>query len=373
VAKRTRLAGTAAALIPLAVLVAACSSSSSTPAASTSASGSSAAGAASAPTSGTLTENGSGVMFPLVNLWEKGYVKQYPGVKISTTSSNSSTGVTDAGQGLVDIGASDNSMSATQTTQYPSLINIPLGADGIDVLYNLPGLTKALNLSGTVLASVYDGKITTWNDPAIAKANPGVTLPSTKIVTVHRADSAAASLLLAEYMNAQDAADWPTALVASTPAWPKTSGALAETGAGAMVTGAGSAVGSISYTGSSYGTQIKAAKLSTAALLNGGGKYQTVTTASVGAAVDSFPAPPASGKESLINTKAADGYPITGYEYAIVSTQQKSSTQAALIQNFLTWAITTGSTDTYLSQVGFVPLPAATATVSKNLIAQISS
>jgi phosphate transport system substrate-binding protein len=312
-------------------------------------------------------------MFPLVNLWEKGYTKQYPGIKLSTTSSNSSTGVTDAGQGLVDIGASDNSMSATQTTQYPSLENIPLGADGIEIMYNLPGLKAPLNLSGTLLAQIYDGKITTWNDPAIAKVNPGVTLPSTKIVTVHRADSAAASLLLSEYMNAQDASGWPTALVASSPTWPKTSGALAETGAGAMVTGAGSTVGAISYTGSSYGTQIKAAKLSTAALLNGGGKYVTATTAAVTAAVNSFPAPPASGKESLINTTSAAGYPISGYEYAIVSTSQKSSTQAALIQNFLTWAITTGSTDTYLSQVGFVALPSATDTVSKALIAKISS
>src|ERR1700722_8218846 len=164
-ARRIRLVGTAAVLIPAALLAAACSSSSSTTSASASTSASAAATSSipAAPSSGTLTETGSSVMFPLVSEWQKGYTTAHPGIKISTASTNSGTGITDAGQGLVNIGASDSYLSAAQTSEYPGLENIPTGVNGIEVVYNLPSLKAPLNLSGTVLAKIYDGKITTWN------------------------------------------------------------------------------------------------------------------------------------------------------------------------------------------------------------------
>jgi phosphate transport system substrate-binding protein len=311
-------------------------------------------------------------MFPLVSKWQTGYTAQYSGIKISTASTNSGTGITDAGQGLVNIGTTDSYLSASQTSEYPKVENIPMGVDAIEVVYNLSGLTKPLNLNGTVLAQIYDGKITTWNDSAIAKLNPGVTLPSTKIVTIHRADSSGSTVLFAQYLNAQDPAGWPSALISSTPTWPSAPGSLAETGSGAMVTAAGSNPGSIAYVGVSYASKIKAAKLSAAALVNGAGDYTTATPAALTAAVDSFPAAPANGSESLINTTAAAGYPISGYEYTVVNTTQSSTTQADLIQNFLYWALTTGSSSSYLGKVGFVPLPKATFDVAVNLITKIS-
>jgi hypothetical protein len=139
-----------------------------------------------------------------------------------------------------------------------------------------------------------------------------------------------------------------------------------------MVTGAGSKVGSIAYIGTSYAAKATAAKLSGAALLNGAGKYTTATPAAVTAAVDSFPAPPADGSESLINTSAAAGYPITGYEYADVKVSQSSTAQADLIKNFLYWAITTGSSSSYVGKVGLVALPKATFDVAVSLITKIS-
>jgi hypothetical protein len=117
---------------------------------------------------------------------------------------------------------------------------------------------------------------------------------------------------------------------------------------------------------------MKAAKLSVAAVLNGAGKYTTASATSLDAAVASFPPAPASGSESLINTSAATGYAITGYEYADVNTKQTSSTEAALIQNFLYWAINTGSSSSYLKKVNFTALPTATYNVAVNLITQIS-
>jgi phosphate transport system substrate-binding protein len=311
-------------------------------------------------------------MFPLVSEWQKGYTTQYPGIKISTASTNSGTGVSSAGGGLVDLGTSDSSLSASQTSEYPTLENIPMGVDAIDIAYNVKGLSAPLNLNGTVLAQIYTGKITNWDDSAIAALNPGVQLPNEKIVTVHRADSSGSTVLFAQYLDAQDPTDWPSTLISSTPTWPKVAGSLAETGSGAMVTGAAGAPGSIAYIGISYGSKITAAKLSVAALANAASKYVTPDNASLTAAVNSFPAAPADGTENLINTTAAAGYPISGYEYAVVNTTQSSTTEADLLQNFLNWALTTGASSTYLSPVGFVPLPSATLTVAENLIAKIS-
>jgi phosphate transport system substrate-binding protein len=383
VARRIRLVCTVTALIPISLLAAACSSSSSstpaasapaatTPAASAPASAAGTPSIPAAPSSGKLTETGSSVMFPLVSEWQKGYTAQYPGIKISTASTNSGTGISSAGTGLVDIGTSDAPLSASQSSQYSTLENIPMGVDGIDIAYNLTGLSAPLNLNGSVLAQIYDGKITTWNDAAIAKLNPGVTLPSEKIVTIHRADSSGSTVLFAQYLNAQDPTDWPSTLISSTPTWPSVPGSLAETGSGAMVTGAGAKPGSIAYIGVSYASKIKAAKLTVAALENAAGKYTTPTAAALTAAVDSFPAAPADGSENLINTTAAAGYPISGYEYTDVNATQSSTTQADLIQNFLYWALTTGSSSSYLGQVDFVPLPKATYNVSVNLITKIS-
>ncbi len=371
--RRIRLACTAAAVIPIAVLAAACGSSSTPPtSAKASATAAPTPSIPAAPSTGTLTETGSSVMFPLVSEWQSGYTAKYPGIKISTASTNSGTGISDAGQGLVNIGTADAYMNASDTAEYPTLENIPMGVDAIEVIYNLSGLSAPLNLNGTVLAQIYDGKITTWNNAAIAKLNPGVTLPSTTIVTIHRADSSGSTVLFAQYLNAQDPTDWPSSLISSTPTWPTVSGSLAETGSGAMVSTAGSTPGSIAYVGVSYASQIAAAKLSAAALANAAGKYTTATPAALTAAVDSFPAAPANGAESLIDTKAAAGYPITGYEYAIVNSTQTSTTQADIIQNFLYWALTTGSSSSYLGKVGFVPLPKATFDVAVNLITSIT-
>ena len=385
-ASRIRLVGAVTAVVPIALLAAACSSSSSSSSSSSAASSSAAAtstasasAAASAspsipaaPSTGKLTETGSSVMFPLVSQWQTGYTSQNPGIKISTASTNSGTGISSAGTGLVDIGTSDAPLSASQSSQYSTLENIPMGVDGIDVVYNLTGLSAPLNLNGSVLAQIYDGKITTWNDPAIAKLNSGVKLPSEKIVTIHRADSSGSTVLFAQYLNAQDPTGWPTTLIGSQPTWPSVSGSLAETGSGAMVTGAGGKPGSIAYVGVSYASKITAAKLSVAALENGAGKYTTPTGAALTAAVDSFPAAPADGSENLINTSAAAGYAISGYEYTDVNATQSSTTQAALIQNFLYWALTTGSSSSYLGKVDFVPLPKATYDVAVNLITKIS-
>jgi phosphate transport system substrate-binding protein len=370
VAKKIRLVCTAAALVPLSVLAAACGSSSPSTSSTTPPSSSSSTPAAA--TSGKITETGSTLLYPLFGDWATGYKTAVPGVSMTLGATGSGTGIADAANGLVNIGASDAYLSTSDMTQYPDLLNIPLSVAAVMVNYNVPGLKKPLNLNGTVLAKIYTGKITNWDDPAIAALNPGVTLSSLPIVTLHRADSSGSTFLFTSYLDAQDPADWPASNIGTTVTWPKVSGQVAATGSGGMVTSCGADKGCIAYIGISYLSKTTSAGLGEAALANKAGKFTQPTSSTIATALSSFPAVPANGAQPLIDTSAAGGYPIINYEYGIVKKTQSSASEASIIKAFLNWAVTTGNTSTYLSQVGFQPLPSGTLTTAQSLINSIS-
>lgn len=363
-AKRIRLVATAAALIPLGLLAAACSSSSPTPTSS-----STAATSASA-TGKTISETGSTLLFPLFGSWQTAYNTVDPSLTITSGATGSGTGIADAAAGLVNVGASDAYLSSSDMTQYPGLQNIPLTVAAMDVNYNVTGVKKPLNLSGTVLAQIYTGKITMWNDSAIAKLNPGVSLPAEKIVTLHRADGSGSTFVFTSYLNAQDPSAWPSSDIGTTITWPSAPGALAETGNGGMLSGCGSTKGCIAYIGISYLTKATAAGLGTASLADKSGTFEAPTSATIDSALASFPAPAAGGAESLINSSA--GYPIINYEYAIVKKTQPSAAEATAVKKFLTWVLTAGNSSTYLSTVGFEPLPASAKSVATTLVSSIT-
>lgn len=367
-AKRIRLVCTAAALVPLTLLAAACGSS-----ASPKSSSSSPASAAAVSANGkSITETGSTLLFPLFGAWQTAYSTADPSITITSGATGSGTGITDASQGLVNVGASDAYLSSSDLAQSPGLLNVPLAVAAVDVNYNVTGVKKPLNLNGTVLAQIYSGKITKWNDPAIAKLNPGVSLPAEAIVTLHRADSSGTTFVFTSYLNAQDPSGWASANVGTTITWPSAPGSLAETGSGGMLTACGTTKGCIAYLGISYLAKATAASLGTASLANKAGKFQQPTSAAISAALASFPAPPASGAEPLIDTSAAGGYPILNYEYAIVKKSQPSKAEATAVTTFLKWVVTTGDTAKYLSAVGFEPLPSNVAAISQTLISSIS-
>lgn len=367
---RFRVVCAAAAVVPL-TLLAACSSSpsSSTPSTSTSTSTSSSAAANSGST--TVSETGSTLLLPLVSAWQVAYGQLNPKILITTSGTGSGTGIADAAAGTVNIGGSDAYLSLADISQFPGLLNIPLSVAALNVDYNVPGVKKPLNLNGTVLAGIYSGKITTWNNSAIAALNKGVSLPSTKIVTLHRADSSGSTFLFTSYLNAQDPSGWSSSNVGTTVSWPSLPGATAETGSGAMVKGCGAIKGCIAYIGISYLTQVGAAGLGAAALANKSGQFVSASPATINAALATFSgSTPASGGQSLINGSA--GYPIINYEYAIVKTKQPSASQATAVKDFLTWGITSGSNAKFLTPVNFVALPANVLSIAKALIAKIS-
>ena len=366
--KRIRLALTAAALVPLTAL-AACGSSGTTGGSS---SGSSSAAKPANSNGKSISETGSTLLFPLFGSWQADYSTANPSITITSGGTGSGTGIADASQGLVNIGASDAYLSSADISQYPGLVNIPLAVSAINVNYNVSGVKKPLNLNGTVLAEIYSGKITTWNNSAIAKLNPGVSLPSEKIVTLHRADSSGSSFLFTSYLNAQDPKAWSTSNVGTTITWPSAPGALAETGSGGMLSACGSTKGCIAYIGVSYAAKATAANLGQAALANKAGKFVSSTPAAIKAALASFPNAPGSGAQSLINSSSAAGYPIINYEYAIVKKTQPSAAEAKVLKAFLSWILSTGQGSKYMSAVNFQPLPASTLSTAKTLVGSIS-
>ncbi len=323
----------------------------------------------------TLLETGSSLLYPLFNLWVPKYTAMHPGVRITTQSTGSGTGIAQAISGVAQIGASDAYMSSAQLKKDPGILNIPLAISAQTVNYNVPGLNNAnLKLSGPVLAGIYSGKIRHWNDPAIAKINPGVTLPSQGIVPIHRTDGSGDTFIFSQYLAASDS-DWADNVgYGTTLSWPPVQGGIGAIGNPGMVQACGQTPGSLAYIGVSYAAQITKAGLGTALLQNRAGNFVLPNPTTVGAAVAALEdKTPADQRISLIFAPGENSYPIINYEYAIVNSRQASSDIAAAVRDFLTWAVDPagGSTPEFLGVVHFLSLPEKIAALSKAQIAKI--
>jgi phosphate transport system substrate-binding protein len=369
--KRAMAVTAAAATVLTATVLTACGSSPARPPSGVSLAG--AAGSSSAPDSAsrTLSETGSSLMAPLFTLWAPAYHARFSQVTLHTVSSSSGEGISSAAAGKADIGASDAFLSPATLAKYAHLVNIPLAVAALMVVYNVPGVSASahLRLDGTVLARIFSGKISRWDDPAIAALNPAVNLAGTAIVPVHRADSSGSTFLFTSYLNAQDPAGWSSSLIGTTVAWPRRPGALGAAGSDAIISRVKSAPGSIGYVGVSYLSQVRNANEGEAALGNSSGTFVLPTARAIQAALASFTNTPASETISLINGAAAQAYPIINYEYDVVNTSQPSATRAQDLRAFLTWAVTSGTAQ--LARVNFQPLPPSVITLSDAQIARI--
>jgi phosphate transport system substrate-binding protein len=386
-AGRTRRLGGASVIVLvsiLALVLAACSSSPSTPKPKTSSnsntSGSASLSSLETPPSSnvSLSETGSTLLYPLFNLWAPAYEHLHPNIAITTAGTGSGTGISQAAAGTVNIGASDAYLSSAQVTQNPGLENVPLAISAQMVNYNIPGFTGTLKLSGKVLSAIYQGTITTWNDPQITAINPGVTIPAVKIVPVHRSDGSGDTFIFTTYLSDSDPSGWGTKIsYGTTVAFPPIPSALGENGNGGMVSGCGATPGCVAYIGVSYRNQTEAAHLGEAELQNGSGNYEALTPQTVAAEAASYASStPVSGAISLIDgKKASGGYPIINYEYAIVNTNQPNADTATAVKALLAWAMDSssngGSDPAFLNQVNFQALPTSAVTVAVALLNKI--
>jgi phosphate transport system substrate-binding protein len=321
------------------------------------------AASALAATAAKITETGSGLLYPLARTWAAAYGQANPGVTVTTASTGSGTGIADAAAGIADIGASDAYLSSGDLVRTRTLLNIPLAVSAQTVIYNLPEVSQArhVNLNGSILAQIYEGTITMWDDPAIAAINPHLTLPARKIVPIHRTDSSGDTFLFTSYLSTQDS-HWDTTIGYGTKAaWPavpaEPPGGVGAQGSVNIMNACEATPGCVAYNGISYLSQAQAGGLGYASLANTVGNYTLPTAAAIQASVGSFVSlTPPNETISMIDGPAPAGYPIVNYEYAVVKSVQPDTAKASQIKAFLRWVITAGNSASYLNTVGFQPL-----------------
>ncbi|MDH2901304.1 MAG: phosphate ABC transporter substrate-binding protein PstS [archaeon] len=332
----------------------------------------------------TISETGSTLLYPLFQAWVPNFTSSsgpYSNVQINTAGTGSGTGISDAAAGSVQIGASDAYLLPTQMTQYPNLLNIPLAISAQQIFYNIPGISSSihLNFTGQVLAGIYNGSITNWNDQRIQAINPGAKtlLPNHVIIPVRRADGSGDTFIFTTYLS-DSSPQWNSTVgFGTTVSWPSVPGETTGTGNGGMVTTAAADQYSIAYIGISFAKQATGSpnNLGYAYLGNKAGNFVNATQTNISAAASALTSnTPTNEAISLVCASGANSYPIINYEYAIVSKTQSSSQVAQVVQTFLTWCLLPqyGNSYHFLNQVGFIQLPSTTVTLSENQIAQIT-
>jgi phosphate transport system substrate-binding protein len=322
----------------------------------------------------TLLETGSTLLYPLMNLWVADYQKSNPNVQITTQGTGSGTGISQAISGVAQIGASDAYMADAQMKATP-MLNIPLAISAQQVNYNVPGLNDVhLNLSGPVLAGIYNGDIKFWDDAKIKDINKPYAskLPHKEIVPIHRAEGSGDTFIFTQYLS-KSTPSWANGPgYGTTISWPSVGNAVGATGNPGMVQTCQNTQYSVAYIGVAYIDQTKKAGLGYAQLENAAGKFVLPTKDAINAAAAATDkATPPDQRISLIFAPGEKSYPIINYEYAIVNPKQADPSKSGELKKFLNWALTEGQSDKYLGAVHFLPLPASIVKLSKEQVEKI--
>ncbi len=280
------------------------------------------------------------------------------GVKVNYQSVGSGAGISQLTNKTVDFGASDAPMNGKQDSAVSTpVLHIPVTAGAVVLSYNLPEVKDTLLLSPAVLADIFLGKITKWDDAKIAAINKGVKLPSTSIVIAHRSDGSGTSNIFTTYLS-KVSEDWNAKVgKGSSVNWPVGLGGKGNEGVAGLIK---QTPGAIGYIELAYAIQNNMAY---AKVQNKGGNFITPSIASVTAAANV--SIPADSKISLTNTEAADGYPISGFSWVLIYKEQnynnRSADRATKLLKLLSWAIHDGQQ--YSGALNYAPLsPAAVST-----------
>jgi phosphate transport system substrate-binding protein len=338
----TRTAGIAAVA---AIGLAACGSSSS---------------GGSGPTGGgggtSLTPQGSTFQQTLEQQWASKYHQAHSDAQITYSGTGSSAGIQQFTAGKVAFAGSDVTMaadeqSAANTACGSTALTLPITSGGVAIIYNLKGVSN-LNLDAATLAGIFMGKITKWNDKAIADANPGANLPDTSIATFHRSDGSGTTSVLSGFLDATAKDVW-TLGVNKEFTWPSGQGAVGSSG---VVQGVKNTEGGITYAEITYAKQ---AQLPTAAIEGAKKGYVSISSATVAKSIGSGfsvtgTAPDLAG---VLDFTKMTGYPISTVSYVLVCSKYGNTAEGALVKDYLTYAAGDGQSEA--DALGFAPLPTA--------------
>jgi phosphate transport system substrate-binding protein len=317
----------------------------------------------SGKTGGSIRLSGGGATFvdPIMQKWSAEYAAA-KGTEIDYSKSGSSDGIKKMTEQELDFGCSDAPMKKEQlaaaTAKNGPVVHIPLIAGGVAVIFNLPGTTE-LKLSGAVVAEIYLGRITKWNDEQIAKLNPGIQLPDLKIVPVYRAEGSGTSNIFTEFLSKVHP-EFAQKIGASTsPKWPEIG--TGQKGSDGVANHVKGNAGCIGYAEVSFA---KSNGIAVASILNSKGiplkpEAEAVTAAAEWAIAQQQTKEPYSLHEltySLTNADNEKAYPICGFNYALLYQQQSGDKGKALVE-FLKWATTDGQK--FATELHYAPLPAA--------------
>jgi phosphate transport system substrate-binding protein len=317
----------------------------------------------SSGSSGPLVGAGSTLVAPLVSKWQPDFSDK-SGITVTYGAIGSGGGIDQITARTVDFGASDAPLTPDQFSAAKGVEQIPWALGAVLPSYNISGVSNTLKLSGPVLADIYLGKITAWNDPAIAKLNPGVSLPSTKITPVYRSDGSGDTYAWTNYLSSVSPEFKSKVGVSTQVKFPTGTGAEKSDGVAAAVSQTDGAIG---YLGLAY---ISSNGLQYGLVQNSAGQFPNPDVASIKAAAAAVSGINKDNSISLVDLPASakDAYPISTYTYVIVPL---SSDKADELKKFITYAI--GPGQAFGPDLNFAPLPSQVVAADKKAIAKIGS
>jgi phosphate transport system substrate-binding protein len=307
-----------------------------------------------------LTGAGATFPYPIYSKWFSEYSDAHPGVEVNYASIGSGGGIAQVTKGLVDFGASDMPMTDQALAASPiKLIHIPTVMGAVVPIFNVPGVSD-LNFSPDVLADIYLNKIANWNDPRIAKDNPGAHLPDQKIIVVHRSDGSGTSFIFTDYLS-KVSPEWNSGPGKGTSLnWPVGVGGKGNEGVAGLVRQLPGAVG---YVELIYALQNH---IAFGAIKNAAGNWVKGSIDGVTEAAASVKNMPADFRISITNAPGANAYPISSFTYLLIPAHPTDAAKEKVLKDMLSWIIKSGESEA--SALSYAPLPPSVAEKALNTV-----
>ena len=316
------------------------------------------------------TLNGAGATFPnpMYSKWFNEYHNQHSDIQINYQPIGSGGGIRQVIAGTVDFGASDMPMTDEQLKEAQDklktkVLNIPTVLGAVVPAYNIPGVTQEITFTPDVLAGIFLNKITNWNDPAIAKANPDVKFPNQTIIIIHRSDGSGTTFIWTDYLS-KVSAEWKSQVGSNTSVkWPVGMGGKGNEGVAGMIR---QMPGSIGYVELIYAIQNK---ISYGAVKNSAGQVVKASLESVTAAAASAPKMPADFRVSITNDPGNTAYPISSFTWLLIPSKIQDPSKKQAIVGFLKWMLGPGQKLT--EALSYAPLPKQVVAKEEKSLAKI--